>query len=695
MNHLATPSTSSTDYDPVSVTIFAKALENIAQEMAAVVVRSSGSPVIAEAVDFAICLLDAEGEVISYGGYIVSYIGTARRAVRHLLDTVPAERIRPGDAFICNDPFTTGSAHTVDVAIVRPVFVDDEIVAWCWAFAHLFDFGGVAAGGFAPMATEAYAEGLRLPGVKIVDQGVVVDDVWRLITTNIRVSQLVLNDIRCLIACCNRGNDRLLDLVSEHGLDTFHRYSVTSRDLVEQAARERIRALPDGTYSVDEYVEHSGHQPQLLNIHCDVVVADDEITMDFSRSAPQSDGFVNCAAAVTTGFAVTPLFVSLFCDLPINEGALRPITVITAPGTICDVTLPAPVSSGHMETGLKIGKLVSGLLADLQARSEDPFVQAHIMAPWHDSFSGSIFYAPDEHGTLTPFFDMNGGGAGGGAQAIAEGMDVGGCLSQTMNTIPDIEINESDYPVLYLWRKLNRNSGGLGLMRGGDGIELAWTPHYTTGGSQNVFTACTEVPPAGVFGGYPGSASGFRLVRNTGIWNGFAQGDVPRGLDDLQGEVVELDAKQFGLALAPEDVLQMHVGGGSGYGDPLARTPAAVASDVRAGIISEKMAREGYGVVLTAGDPDASATDALRAELLSGRTEWEQERLPDDGVLGGRRLAVRRSVASSRLATFDQWVHHNPLVHLVEYADPDSGELLRTELVVDRQQHVVPQGSAE
>ena len=228
--------------------------------MAAVVVRSSGSPVIAEAMDFATCVLDAEGEIIAYGAYIVSYVGTARQAVRHILATYPTDRIRPGDVFICNDPFTTGSAHCVDVAIVRPVFDGDRLIAWCWAFAHVFDFGGAAAGGFASTAVEAYAEGLRLPGVKIVDRGEPVDDIWRLIETNIRVSQLVLNDIRCLIASCNRGNDRIADLVAIHGLEQFRAYSTISKDSVEQATRRRIRDLPNGVYSADEYVEHNGHR---------------------------------------------------------------------------------------------------------------------------------------------------------------------------------------------------------------------------------------------------------------------------------------------------------------------------------------------------------------------------------------------------------------------------------------------------
>jgi N-methylhydantoinase B len=157
--------------DPVTVEIFSKAIENIAHEMGVVMMRASGSPVIAEAVDFSTFIADAEGDILCYAGYITIYLGTARQAVKHILATVPRENIRPGDLFICNDPFTTGNAHQVDVGVVRPLFIGDEIVAWCWAEAHVNDFGGFAPGSMAPMATETYGEALRLPGVKLVSEG--------------------------------------------------------------------------------------------------------------------------------------------------------------------------------------------------------------------------------------------------------------------------------------------------------------------------------------------------------------------------------------------------------------------------------------------------------------------------------------------------------------------------------------------
>lgn len=659
-------------FDPVTVDIFAKALENIAGEMGLVMMRASGSPVIAEAVDFSTFIADAEGDIITYAGYITMYLGPARQAVRHVLSTVPRDQIHPGDVFICNDPFTTGNAHQIDVGVVRPIFAGEELIAWCWAEAHTADIGGIAPGGFAPMATETYGEALRLPGVKIVDRGRIVDDIWRIIETNVRVPHMVLSDIRCFIAACNRCDERMAELLETYGLDDFRRYVEIAKDLAEQAVRIRIRTLPNGVYEAEEYVEHNGHTNDLYRVHCTLTVADDRLTFDLSDSAPQTDGFVNCSAALTLGCATTPILISLLCDLPINQGTLRPIDVITARGTICDMEMPAPCSAGHLETGLRVCKVVTRLLAEVQAGSDDPFVREHVMAPWQDSWNGGVFYAPDEHGVLAPFLDMHGGGSGAGALAVADGLDVGGALAQPQNSIPDIEINEASFPILYLWRRLNPNSGGPGRFRGGDGIDLAWTPWYTPGGQEHVFVACWQVPPTGLFGGYPGSASGFTLVPGAGADNLLASGRIPGDIGEFSAPARELDGKQFGLMVHPGDVVRLRAGGGGGYGDPLDREPDAVVADLRAGAVSEAAVHESYGVVTTSTrQVDETATEQRRQQLRLERKSWPRT--------GDR--TMRRSPAAQRLVELDQWCAPRDGVELVEYADPATGALL--EVVIE------------
>lgn len=662
----APASTDTRDYDPVTVDIFAKALDNVANEMGVVMMRASGSPAIAEAVDFSTFIADADGEIIAYAGFITMYLGPARQSVKHILNTVPRNQIRPGDLFICNDPFTTGGAHLVDVGVVRPIFSGDTLIAWCWAEAHVTDFGGVAPGGFSPLATESFAEGLRLPGIKIVDQGEVIQDIWRLIESNVRVPELVLSDIRCFIAACNRCDDRMQELLNTYGEPDFHRFVEISKDLAESAVRARIRSLPDGVYEADEYVEHNGHVNELFRLHCTLTIDGDVMTLDFSESATQTDGFVNCSAAMTEGFAMGPLLSTVLCDLPINQGTFRAIRVVTKAGTICDVRPPAPCSSGHMETGTRVGKLVTRLMSDIAPASTDAFVREHTTATWLDTFNGSVFYAPDEAGNLAPFLDMHGGAMGAGAQPHADGMDVSGAMAQPSNSIPDIEINEASYPVLYLWRRINPNSGGPGRFRGGDGIDYAWTPWHTVGGQQHVFLACWQLPPAGAMGGYPGSTSGFRLVSGAGADEILSGGRVPDSLDEFDAPAVDLQAKEFGLHVGPGDVVALRSGGGGGFGDPLQRNATDVAADISTGTVTAAAARLVYGVVVDdSGSIDAPGTDRARAAIRADRRTWPRE---------GDSL-VRRSGAGELLASFHQWCMPRDGVEIVECADPDTGEL--------------------
>ncbi|GAA4700245.1 hydantoinase B/oxoprolinase family protein [Pseudonocardia yuanmonensis] len=658
--------------DPVTIEIFSKALQNIAHEMGVVMMRASGSPVIAEAVDFSTFISDAEGDIVCYAGYITLYMGTARQAVKHILKTTPREDIHPGDVFICNDPFTTGNAHQVDVGVVRPIFIGDEIVAWCWSEAHVNDFGGFAPGSMAPMATETYGEALRLPGVKIVSQGKIIDDIWRIIETNIRVPDIVLGDIRCFIAACNRCDDRINALVAEYGLDTYKRYIEVAKDLAAQAVRSRISELPNGVYTAVEYEEHNGHTNDIYPVKCTMTVEDEKLTFDFTESAPQTDGFVNCSAAITLGCVASPLLMTLFPDLPINQGTLRPIEVITKPGTICDVQMPAPVSSGHLETGLRVCRAVTRLLGEVQAKAADPFIRDHVMATWQDSWCAGFFYAPDENGALVPFPDMNGGSGGAGAQPIGDGMDVGGALAQPQNSLPDIEINEFAYPILYLWRRLNQNSGGPGKYRGGTGLDLAWTPWYTTGGQEHTMLSCWQVPPNGAFGGYPGTSSRFTLTNGAGADKALAEGRIPASLAELDAEPQALQGKQFGMIVLPGDVVTLRSGGGGGYGDPLEREPELVAADVRAGILTTHAAEVSYGVVVADGVANEAATAAARDRIRTERRSWARE----DG------LAVRRGPASERLVELGQWCSPREGVTFAEFADPETGALVRTEVLV-------------
>jgi N-methylhydantoinase B len=294
-----------------------------------------------------------------------------------------------------------------------------------------------------------------------------------------------------------------------------------------------------------------------------------------------------------------------------------------------------------------------------------------------------VFYAPSESGELAPFLDMNGGSGGGGAQPIDDGLDCAGSLTQPQNSVPDIEINELAAPVLYLWRRINAGSGGPGRLRGGQGMDYAWTPWYTSGGQEHVFAACWQVPPPGVGGGYPGSASGFTVVAEAMADKRLEAGTIPSSLDEL-GAPLPLDAKHVGITVMPGDVVGMHSGGGGGVGDPLERDPGRVARDVADTAIGAMVAERVYGVVLDGdGGVDGAATEARRAAMRAGRRGWEAATLPaTPGQPEGRPARRRISPAGTRLGELGGWCQPRPGVDLVEWADPDTGALLRVDVLV-------------
>jgi N-methylhydantoinase B len=718
MDTLTTHSTPRSVLDLVDVEVFARKLFSITEEMGRTMIRTSGDPVIAEVNDFSTVLTDAHGELLAYG-YLTIHLGPARRSIAHVIATVDASQINEGDAWICNDPYTTGNCHQPDVGVVRPIFFDGELVAWCWAEAHMTDIGGMAPGGFAVDAREVYGEALRFPGVKIVDRGTVIDDIWRLIATNIRLPERNLNQIRCFIAACNTAESRVRDIVAEVGLDSFRERCEAAKDLSEQAMRRRVASLPDGVYEARDFVEHNGHVNDLYEVRCTITINGDQMSVSFEGSSPQTDGFINCVAPAVMSASLTPLAHILVPDIPINEGIFRSIQWMIPAGTIVNPTAPTPVSSGHLETGLHAGRALWAALARIQSKSGDAFVRSHVLAPGHESWIGSMLYAPNEDGVWIPFLDMHGGGAGQGAQPHADGLDAGGVLPNSTNQLPDIEITEATFNVLYLWRKLAAGTGGPGKSRGGNGIEVAWTPWHTPGGSTNTFAATQQVPAPGLFGGFPGSGSRHRLFNDTDLLTQLSDGRVPGAPDDIAGDSVDFEAKKFGSPIAPGDVLQVRWGGGGGLGDPLDRDPELVADDARSGYSDREATVSAYGVWLDEnGAVDADRTDETRRELRSERRQWpplgQASGIPpmrsaaaeaallgvdqeSDGALtcaachaqlatGGAHLhhvvPARRRRAAEVLAAVGGWCLERDDVDIAEFACPGCGTLLDVRVVV-------------
>ena len=649
-------------YDPVTLEVIRMRLDSIVEEMGIAMIRSSGSPVITEAGDFNTALFDPEGRIYAYSDYVQFHIGSGSVAVRNLVEIIKDEPLHPGDAFICNDPHTSGASHPPDTNVISPIFHGDELIGWAQSQAHLVDVGGMTPGGFAPGAHDCYAEALRLPpGVKVFEKGEPVEWVRRILLNNVRVPVLFWNDVRSLVASNNTGIRRLLGTIDEFGLQRFRDYTTLSFELAEQVVRDRIAAIPDGVYTAEEWTEHNGHVDDLYRVACTMTKRDDQISFDFTGSAEQTDGFVNCSYGALVGSVATAVVPILAWDVPFNEGVMTAFDIVAEPGSIVNPRPPAPISNGHLTTGARVSRVVTKLMNEACRGSDDDTVRDRTQGVWGDSWTGGISAGTTDDGEYFVLFNMDGGGMGAGAQPDLDGLDCAGMMTQVNNMLPDVEMNEMLYPVLYLWKQLSVESAGHGAHRGGLGLRFAWTLHGAQEVTQTVFAPSAQVVADGFGGGLPGGGSGHEVWRETDVARLLGDGRVP-GPDTLGAAEKELLAiNQQSVTIRAGDVLVQWIAGGGGYGDPLLRDPRLVAADVRDGYVTVETARHTYGVVVTDGVADEEATSTVRAELRAERLGGSPDRPVPPGSPAGS-SAPRRDAdgwyvpaSGARLGAGDDW----------------------------------------
>ena len=609
-------------FELIDVEVHQKSIRNIASEMAITLMRTSGSPVVTEGKDFSTCILDANLDQLAFSGYVTFHIATAVPGVEAVLRNVPREEIAPGDAFICNDPHTSGAIHQGDIGIVMPFFHEGEIFGWGYVNEHVLDIGGSAVSGFAPGAFDSYAETLAFPGTRIVREGR-IDPQWEhFFATNVRMAGTVLNDMRSMIAANNAGRRRLAAMLDDIGIERFNQLNDESKRLSEEAMRRTIEALPDGTYESEDWVEFDGRGRQELHeMRCRIVIDGDELTIQF-RGGPQTDSFINGAAPAMIGQTWSTLLAQIAYDIPVNAGIWRPIHFDLGPaGTIVNSSPPAPVSQAHMETGMRVNKVMADVLSQACGLCEDARLRARVegQVPQNMSFF-TAFGIDRRNGMPTVAFPMSLGMSNGGpAQTTSDGMEVYAAQCMSGCDMPDVEMEETTQPGMILWRRVARDTGGAGYYRGGLGVDSALSIEHCDRMTGGAYTNTAQVPPRGSAGGFPGAAGRWRILRDSNVIELLEKGVFP-DRDTLEGREDEMPSKVGQLVLDRGDIFTVVNGGGGGVGDPLLRPPAWVATDVADGYVSAEVARDVYGVVLDAGGAaDDEATARARAELRERR----------------------------------------------------------------------------
>lgn len=558
----------------------------IVENMSHVIERTAYTTYVKETADFSCGVVATSGEYVAYPWNLGApgYLGTN---MRELLEYFPD--YEPGDVIICNDPYLAGQpcTHLPDVHLVRPIFVDGDILAWAYAFIHASDFGGTVPASVWPTAREVFQEGLRLRPTKLFRAGRVNQDVLHLILDNTRIPETNKGDLDAMCAGLEVCENQVREAVERFGREAVADGIDRVLDYGEMRARRLIEAIPDGAYRFVDYLEDDLYSNVPVRIEVEVRVAGSEITVDFDGSDPQVSSALNMAGTAGTNpllcLAIVGYLTSRDHDLPKTSSILRPVTLTAPPGTVVSARQPAAIGVRYA-TAIRVGDAVYGALAQA--------VPGQIPACSCGSIAPVVAAVPQpESGerlveVVQPIL------GGGGARPDADGLDAaesayGGFLRNT-----PVETCESALPIVVRGYGLVPDTGGAGRRRGGLAMRLDFEALHidtevTARGLERFILA-----PWGVAGGQAGT-TGRCTVRR-----GQETRDI--GKFDL-------------LRLGPGDRVSIVSAAGAGYGDPLDRPPAEVLADVERGLLTEAHAAENYGVVIADGELDEAATAQARA----------------------------------------------------------------------------------
>lgn len=607
--------------DPVTFEVILHRLGDITEEMGIKYMRTSGSPILVGAYDASTGICLPNGELVAIGPYITTQANVLPMMIGSVLDRC---RVNPGigsgDQFICNDPYL-GATHIPDVATVAPLFHDGRLVAWLGSSGHWLDIGGPEPGSFNMNATTIYEEGLRMPPTRIIEGGRVREDLVALVMNQVR-EPLAELDLRGQFVSNFAGLERLAGLFNEYGAPTVEAAMVEAIDFAERRLRARLLEIPDGVWREIEYIDHDGHDRNLIRIVCTVTKRAGSLRVDYTGTDAQVPGFVNCSFSGVRAATLSAMYIMLAYDLPWNQGVARCLELVAPSGTVISAIHPAPVSMATLSS------IILALSVTLAAFSKmlltSPRLRDEAMANWCATSMAPGIIGPNDRGVFTYLGEASHFGAGCGARTYADGVDTGGIIINTTASMPVIETTEAEYPVMYLFRRQLPDSGGPGKFRGGVAAGVALMPYDPGGPIESSMSGCgAEVPTAfGLAGGLPGGAVRYLRFLNADIRSRLADGrPLPADISEIVGRR-EATFVTRSHASFPIDSVEFHNWqGGGGYGDPLERDPELVCQDVANDLVTEALAQRIYGVILARGVVDRAATEKERAAIRARRLD--------------------------------------------------------------------------
>ncbi|TPG48140.1 hydantoinase B/oxoprolinase family protein [Roseomonas nepalensis] len=532
---------------PVEIEVIRNALTAAAAEMDVTVWRTSRSTIVRELLDYSTAVFDADGNNLAQSARIPGHLNSMSHLLRELLDKhVDVNSWGPDDVVATNDPYC-GGQHLPDIVTYKPVFHGDRRIAFVGTLCHHIDMGGLAAGSYAATATEIFQEGLRIPPIKLVENGKPNAGVWAMIRQNVRKPALVLGDLASQLASLDVGAAAIRRLATRYGAAGMIEAGQRILDASEATMRAAIGRMPDGLYEFEDFLDDDGvvlDQP--LRLHVRLEIAGDTITADLSGCSPQAKGPVNATLASSAAAVLFAVMSASDEPLAANAGCYRPVRIIAPEGLCVNARHPAPVAH-RVAVSHRLLNAVHGALHGA--------VPDRIPAAYYGNSYVCTFQTIAADGSREVLVEIEIGGSGAhpckdGVNAYASGM-------HNNSNIP-VEMVESGMPLTIAAYGLLPGSGGLGQQRGGLGLFREWRVNSES----CILTTNMDRfhhAPYGLAGGGPATVGRLLLVRN--------------------GVETPIPPKTDGLLLCRGDVVRLETSGGGGFGPVAARTPEATARD--------------------------------------------------------------------------------------------------------------------
>jgi N-methylhydantoinase B len=553
--------------DRFTTDVLRESFAAITDEMFVSLQRTSQSPVIYEVLDFAVGISDARGELVSQGNGIAGFLGPLGDVIKETIARAP--RLRPGDVMIANDPYAGGGTHLSDVALVRPVFWQQDLIGFAAAKGHWADVGGKDPGSWTADSADIFAEGLQLPFVHAYAEGVPVAGLRAILAANSRLPEMTLGDLTAQAACLEVAERRLHELCRKFGAAAVTGAMAAVLDHSEQLARHALAGIPHGVFTASGLTDEDGLGNGPFPVQVRVELSGSGMVCDFTGSHPQVPGPINCTwSGLVSG--VRTLFKAITGPSePATDGWFRPLEIICPPGTIFNAQRPAPVAAYFEATEMA---------SDLVWRALAPAFPERLTAGSFLSVC-STSLALAHPGTGEPALLVEPQAGGWGASAAKDGEHGLVSVGDGETYMIPAEVAEQRYGIRVERFGLDIVAGaGAGRRRGGRGLAreyrilcdealltVAWGRHHA--------------PPWGAAGGRAGSPNYVEVLRGG------------RRLGQPFGKVSR-------LRLRRGDLVRLVTGSGGGHGDPRDREAARVLADLRDHIITPREAREIYGLAV-------------------------------------------------------------------------------------------------